>query len=166
MISRIDGLINSFPVPKLTHKSRNPGPVPIKSFPCGFFDGATAENIGGSVFVIFINDSHHFNFSMGCGRSTNTRAELLALWAILRIGLLMGIPLQMIYGDSLVIISWVNRFSTLDVPSLMHWCKDIRYMLQLSLPVIFKHTYQEHNSLANELSKKSLQLDMGFVSFS
>ena len=103
---------------------------------------------------------------MGCGRSTNTRAELLALWAILRIGILMGIPLQMIYGDSLVIISWVNKFSALDVPSLMHWCKDIRYMLQQSRPVIFKHTYREHNSLADELSKKSLQLDMGLVSFS
>ena len=70
--------------------------------------------------MIFINDSHFFNFSMGCGRSTNTRAELLALWAILRVGLLMGIPMQLIYGDSMVIISWLNRISALDVPCLMH----------------------------------------------
>ena len=95
-----------------------------------------------------------------------TRAELLALWAILRVGLLMGIPMQLIYGDFMVIISWLNRISALDVPSLMHWCIDIRYMLQLAPPVIFKHTFREHNSLADELSKNTLRLDMGSVTFS
>ena len=102
---------------------------------------------------------------MGCGRSTNTRAELLALWAIIRVSFLMGIPLKMIYGDSMVIISWLNQNSALDVPSLMHWCCDIRLMLQKAPPMIFKHTFHEHNSLADELLKKSLHLDMGFVSF-
>ena len=115
--------------------------------------------------MIFINDSHFFSFSMGCGRSTNTRAELLALWAILRVGILMGIPMKLIYGDSMVVISWLNRISALDVPSPMHWCSDIRYMIHLAPSVIFKHTFREHNSLADELSKKALLLDMGFVSF-
>ena len=39
-------------------------------------------------------------------------------------------------------------------------------MIHLAPPVIFKHTFREHNSLADELSKKALQLDMGFVSYS
>ena len=123
------------------------------------------KNLGGAGFVIYLNDTHFFSFSMGCGSSTNTRAELLAIWALLRVGLLMGIPIQLIYGDSMVIISWLNRISALDVPSLMHWCSDIRYMIHLAPPVIFKHTFREHNSLADELSKKALHLDMGFVSF-
>ena len=116
--------------------------------------------------MIFINDSHLFSFTMRCGRSSNTRAELLALWAILRVSLLMGIPMQLIYEDSMVIISWLNRISALDVPSLMHWCCDIRLMLQKASPVIFKHTYHEHNTLADALSKQGLNLDMGVVSFS
>ena len=95
----------------------------------------------------------------------NTRAELLAIWALLSVGLLMGIPLQLIYGDSKVIISWINNISALDVPSLMHWCSDIRNMIHLAPPVIIKHTFREHNSLADELSKNDLLLDMGFVSF-
>ena len=114
----------------------------------------------------FINESHFYSFSMGCGRISNTRAELLACWGILRVSLLMGIPLQLIYGDSMVIISWLNRNSALDVPSLMHWCCDIRLMLQKAPPVIFKHTYREHNTLAHALSKQGLNLDMGVVSFS
>ena len=32
--------------------------------------------------------------------------------------------------------------------------------------MIFKHTYREHNSLANALSKLGLKLDMGVVTFS
>ena len=74
--------------------------------------------------------------------------------------------MQLIYGDSMVIISWLNRILALDVPCLMHWCTDIRYMIHLAPPVIFKRTFREHNSLADELSKKALHLDMGFVSFS
>ena len=66
----------------------------------------------------------------------------------------------------MVIISWLNRNYALDVPSLMHWCYDIRLMLQKVPPMIFKHTYREHNSLADALSKQGLELDMGFVSFS
>ena len=107
LIAKIDGLVNTYPVPMKIHKTRNIGPEPSKYFPCGFFDGAAAENIGGSSYVIFINDSHYFNFSMGCGSSSNTRAELLACWGILRVSFLMGIPLQLSYGDSKVIISWL-----------------------------------------------------------
>ena len=122
--------------------------------------------MGGSGFFIYINDMHFFSFSMGCGRSSNTRVELLACWAILKVSLLMGIPIQLIYGDSMVIISWLNRLSALDVPSLMHWCCNIRLILQKAPPVIFKHTYREHNMLADALSKLGLKLDMGVVSFS
>ena len=92
----------------------------MKVFPCGFFDGAAAKNVGGSGFVIFLSESHYFSFSLRAGHSTNTRAELLALWAVLKVSLMMGIPMHLIYGDSMVIISWFNRLSALDVPSLMH----------------------------------------------
>ena len=83
LISRIEGFLNTYPAPIKTIKIRNIGSKPLKAFPCGFFDGAAAEKIGGSGFVIYINDTHFFSFSMGCGSSTNTRAELLALWEFL-----------------------------------------------------------------------------------
>ena len=44
------------------------------NYPAGFFDGALAKK-------------------MGCGQSSNTRAELLALWALLIVSKLLGIPL-------------------------------------------------------------------------
>ena len=102
---------------------------------------------------------------MGCGRSTNTRGELLALWATLRVSLLMGLPINLIYGDSSVIIFWVNNLSALDVPALMHWSGDIKKMLHAAPQVIFKHIYREHNMLADGLSKEAINLDMGHGNF-
>ena len=161
LITRIEGFLNSHPAPLKTEKVQDIGPNPSLAFPCGFFDGAAAENIGGSGFVIFLNEYHYFSFKMGCGHSTNTRAELLALWAVLKVSQLMGLPIHLIYGDSMVIISWLNRSAALDVPALMHWCKDIRNMLQMAPQVIFKHIFHEHNSMADGLSKQALKLDMG-----
>ena len=97
--------------------------------------------MGGAGFVIYISETHYFCFAVGCGICTNTRAELLALWSVLRVCYLMGLPIQMIFGDSMVIISLLNRLSTLNIPSLMHWCDEINNMLLQVPPVIFKHIY-------------------------
>ena len=78
---------------------------------------------------------------------------------------MMGLPIHLIFGDSMVIISCLNILSVLDIPSLMHWCDDIKNMLQLVPPVIFKHIFREHNSLADSLSKQALNLDMGYGTF-
>ena len=153
-----------YPVPKKKKKTRVIGSGPKIGYPCGFFDGAAAENVGRAGFVIYLNEKHYFSFSVGCGCSMNTRAKLLALWAILRVSLIMGLPIHLIYGDSMVIISWLNGLSALDIPSLMHWCDDTKEMLQLVPSVIFKHTFREHNMLADGLSKQALNLDMGYVS--
>ena len=111
--------------------------------------------------MIYLSKTHHFSFYVGCGHSTNTRAELMALWSVLHVSILMGLPLKMIYGDSKVVISWVNRISTLDVPTLKHWCDEIISMLRMTPPVSINHIYREHNTLADGLSKKALLLDMG-----
>ena len=95
--------------------------------------------------MLHLSDSQTINFTLGCGRSTNTRSELLALWALLAVTKQLGIPLLAIYGDSLVIFSWENRTATLNSPSLSHWCEDIRSLLQNVPPLTIKHSYREHN---------------------
>ena len=98
-------------------------------FPCGFFDGAAAKNIGGAGFILFLSSSHSIHFSMGCGKSTNTKSKLMALWALLSVSKIMGIPLHSIFGDSLVIISWESGKGTLNLPHLNHWCDDVKDLL-------------------------------------
>ena len=102
---------------------------------------------------------------MGCGRSANTKSELLALWALLSISKELGIPLHTIFGDSLVIITWASGKGSLNLPHLIHWCDDLKNLLHHFPDLIMNHIYREHNMIADSLSKSSLSLDAGHGKF-
>ena len=97
---QINDLLLMCPVPNKKKKSRVIGLGPKIDYPCGFFDGATAGNTGGGGFVILMSPSYFISYSLGCGRSTNTRSELLALLALLSVAIHLGIPLLSLFGDS------------------------------------------------------------------
>ena len=113
-----------------------------------------------------LNESHTFEFVMGASICTNTKAELMALWALLSMENIMGIPLLNIFGDSAIIINWENFHASLDPPDLSHWCMDTRRLISYFSFLSFSHTYREHNQLADRLSKKSQTLAPGYGSFS
>ena len=50
-------------------------------FPCGFFDGASTSSVAGIGYSLFFNENHHLDFALGVGYGSNTKAELLGLWA-------------------------------------------------------------------------------------
>ena len=104
-------------------KPRDVGSGPILVFPYGFFDGATANSLSGVGFYLYLNESHSFEFAMGVGTCTNTKAELIAPWALLHTTQLMGIPKLNIFGDFDVIISWAKGIAALNRTSLSHWCR-------------------------------------------
>ena len=165
ILHQVKALCLLYPAPKQKLNIRNIGTSPQISYPCGFFDGAVADDLGGIGFVLHLSDSHFLVFSLGCGTSTNTRAELLALWALLAMSKLLGIPLQTIFGDSQVIINWANRISSLDSPSLRHWCEDIRSLIQNFSPLTLNHILREHNQQTDCLSKNALELDPSIGDF-
>ena len=121
------------------------GPGPTLAFPYGFFDGAATNYKGGEGFYLALNESHSFEFAMWAGICTNTKAELMALWALLTVANRMGIPLLNIFGDSTVIINWENYQDSLDSPCLSHWCMDTKRLMSFFSILPIKHTYQEHN---------------------
>ena len=165
IIHQVESLFHLYPVPKLKKKIRCIGISPQIHFPCGFFDGAVAGNNGGVGFVLLLSDSHTLVFSLGYGRCTNTRAKLLALWALLAVSKHLGIPLLTIFGYSLVIINWAKKNASLDSPCLGHWCNDIRSLMSNFSRLTIKHICREHNQQADCLSKKALVLDPGFGIF-
>lgn len=59
-------------------------------YPCGFMDGASKCTRAGAGYCIFINETHRLEFSLGVGHGTNTKAELLSLWALLLSSQMMG----------------------------------------------------------------------------
>ena len=50
------------------------GPFPSMVYPYGFFDGAFANKVGGVGYCLYLNESHSFEFALGVGYSTNTKA--------------------------------------------------------------------------------------------
>ena len=102
---------------------------------------------------------------LGCECSTDTRAELLALWALLSIAKDIGLPYLHIFGDFSVIINWAKDESTLTIVNLEAWCNNIKKLISWFTSVDFNHVYREYNRRADSLSKDGLLLAPGHLTY-
>ena len=61
----------------------------VKSSQWGYFDGASQgePTLGGVGGIAYLNDSTKFEITFTLGQGTNNKAELVALWSILRLAL-------------------------------------------------------------------------------
>ena len=122
-------------------------------------------NIAGVGYCIYFNESHHYEFTLGVGYGTNTKAELLSLWALLLSSQMMGTPLSHVYGDSQVIINWAMGLTALSPPDLFHWCRETKKLILSFQDLFFTHIYREHNRTADFLSKTALSYREGTGSY-
>ena len=135
-------------------------------FPCGFFDEASTSSAAGIGYCLFFNENHHLQFALGVGYGSNTKDELLGLWALMFSSQMMGIPLTQIYGDSKVIINWAKGHTALTPPDLHHWCRETQKLISNFQDITLSHIYREHNRIADRLSKTALTLSPGIGCFS
>jgi hypothetical protein len=84
------------------------------------FDGATFSNgkCCGAGGIIKILESTVFKWYINCGAGTNTKAELMGVWATLTLANLWSIQKIQILGDSKVIIDWINQKGNLQAWTL------------------------------------------------
>ena len=151
---------------QLKSKRRDIGLAHVFDFPAGFFDGASANQMGGIGVYLMINHDHFICLKMGVGHNTNTRSELLALWTLLFIAKSCGLPSLHIHGDSSVIINWFNRRSSLSSLALDGWCHNIWDLESCFIQLDVVHIYKEYNEMANGLSKEALSMASGLLQFS
>ena len=116
-------------------------------------------------FCIWISEQHFIDLKLGCGCSTDTRAELLALWALLSIAKDIGFPYLHIFGDSSVIINWASDGSTLSIVNLEAWCNNTKKLISSFTSVDFSHVYREYNMRADSLFKDGLLMAPGHLTF-
>ena len=105
VIHQISHLMRFYPVKEHKEKIRTIKAAPDMVYPCGFFNSDATDSRGAARVQIVISSSHTINFKLGCGASTNTRAELLALWVLLYVVDRMGLLYLHVFGDSSVIIN-------------------------------------------------------------
>jgi len=86
-----------------------------------WFDGAAQENGilsgAGGIIKIFGNIIYRWTFNYGVG--TNTRVELLGVWASLSLAHRLGMDQLQLLGDLKRVIDWLNYTNNLQVSSLM-----------------------------------------------
>ena len=151
---------------QLKLKRRTNGLAHVFDFIVGFFEGASANGLGGIGVHLMFSQDHYICMKMGVGQRTNTRLELLALWTLLFSTKSCGLPFLHIHGDSSVIINWFNRRSSLSSLALDGWCHNIRDLESCFIQLDAVHIYREYNEMVDCLSKEALSMALGLLQFS
>ena len=109
---------------------------------------------------------HTITISLWSRIWSNTKAELKGLWALLLSSQMMGLPLSYIFDDSQVIVSWEKGLTALSPPELFHWCRETKKLSNSFQDLSYIYIYQEHNPIADRLSKTALTFAQGYGCYS
>lgn len=156
-------LLHQYPVDTTSTVVRSIGQFSfIVNQPILFFDGAAQNGYCAAGGVIYLNQDHFFTLRLNCGLGSNMKAELLALWCVLRCANSFGLVNIRVFGDSRVTIKWASNEFDLNVIELSHWCQRTRMEID-SQDILFEHIYREYNSQADSLSKQALLSSEGLL---
>jgi ribonuclease HI len=131
-----------------------------------FFDGAaqSSGSVCGAGGTFKTHPTRITNWFINCGAGTNTKAELMGLWATLTLAALWGIDHIHIQGDSSVIIDWITKKSQLHSIHLEGWMQKVRDLTRRFSDINFLHVPRSLNSAADALSKRALTEVIGRLS--
>ena len=123
-----------------------------------WWSNARKPSQGTNERVNFLGNIDFDSFKEGLGLSSNNKADLIALQLVLELAFNLGIQKLHIFGDSLLIIEWMENEK--NVHNISLWpLYDELMVLELSFQeMCFQHLYRERNGFADTLSKESLQL--------
>jgi ribonuclease HI len=140
-------------------------PIIKEGIPVGWFDRAAQPHnqqsgVGG---VIRIKEHTVVKWTLNCGLGTNNRVELLGVWALLTLASRFHIMDLQVFGDSRIIIDWLNKKGNLHVITLECWKDMTKELCKVFRTISFTHIYRDYNKQEDELSKIALQKQEGKI---
>jgi ribonuclease HI len=134
-------------------------------YPVAYFDGAAQGNgrCSGAGGIIKVVATTGYKWHLNCGEGSNTKAELMGLWATLFIANYLSITKLQTLGDSKVIINWINKKGSLRVSALEGWKQRISELKEKFISTSFYHIYREYNKIVDAQSKKGLLESEGYI---
>lgn len=129
-----------------------------------YFDGAEQAGCCGAGGFFKSNQTGITKWYFSCGRGTNTKAELLALWSTLYLATSWSVKHLIVLGDSRVVIDWINCKSNLRSVHIECWKQKTLVLSKLFEDVKFQHVQRSHNGEADALSKRALKEEVGYLS--
>eukprot|EP00253_Pinus_taeda_P017857 PITA_17857 len=153
--------LNELPNPP-PPKSRHPTPPHIDlSIPWAFFDGAANSQSCGGGIIIHLSEHHLYKIKAGLGAGTNNFAELITLRHLLHFALIHHCNSINIFGDSQIIINWINGITTCHIHTLSIVLNEVLELKAAFNNITVSHIYREHNNGADKLSKEAATMDRG-----
>ena len=116
-----------------------------KTFPWGYFDGVAQGDptVCGAGVVLFLEEGYYFQARWGLGEGTNNKAELLALYMLLLLAHEKGVQKLQIFGDSMIIINWINQTQRCHNIHLYPILEEVSQLKTTFNQISFTHIYRE-----------------------
>jgi ribonuclease HI len=132
-----------------------------------FFDGATRSDrsscgVGGVIKTV---DKLVYRWHINCGRGTNSKDEFMGIWATFTLANHLALPRMQAFGDSRVIIEWLNDRGKLDIYSIEGWKKRTKDLIKKFQVLSFHHIYRVFNKEVDKLSKEALLALEGKITY-
>jgi ribonuclease HI len=118
-----------------------------------YFDGSLKLQGAGAGILFITPGGEQLNYALQLLFSTNNTAEYEALIHGLNIAVSLGIKRLMVYGDSLVVISQINKEWDCSNDSMGKYCTSIRKLENKFEGLEFHHVERDCNAAADALSK-------------
>ena len=128
-----------------------------KSYPWGYFDGVAQGDpiVCGVGALLYLDDRHLFQIRWGLGEGTNNKVELLALYMLLIFTNENGVQRIQIFGDSMVIINWINQTQRCHNIHLNPILEEATQLKTTFNQISFTHIFREQNKEADKCSKEA-----------
>ena len=160
---KIISLFKEYIKETIPRKIRVIPPLDINHALIGFFDGAAVDGRGGSGFILYISKHHFYRGWTGLLASSNNLAETFAVWILLYWANQLKLTHLRVFGDSLLVINWLNGSSLIHAKNLVHHCYRVRELTTHFEQIHFQHIFRQHNMEADRLSKKGIGCPEGIL---
>ena len=130
------------------------------------FDGAAQLDgrVCGAGGIFKHHPSRVTKWFLNCGLGTNTKAELMGLWASLTLAAMWSINHLLVLGDSRVIIDWITQKCKLHSIHIEGWLHLTRNLSDQFSDINYLHIPRSLNGEADALSKRALKGVVGRLS--
>ena len=101
----------------------------------------------------FFSEDRFISFKAGLGNGSNNYTELLSLKLLLKLALDNQISKLQVFGDSQLVINWVNGLYRMHKLLLSPLLFEVIRFTEMLDSVVFKHYYRKMNSVADGFAK-------------
>jgi ribonuclease HI len=117
--------------------------------------------------ILYLSSSHYVSFKARIEHQSNNLCELIALKLFLQLTQEHNISQLQIFGDSLLVIKWLQKETSIINFTLLLLYDDIQTHMTTFSHISLSHIFRDKNWIVDALSKYGLELerDTSIISF-